>query len=241
MSENNDSHDDGHHINYRGIYFALLILFLISVAGPEVGERLGLPWITLVTAFGIALVKARLVINNFMHLAWEKRIMKWVLATSVILMFLMVAGVAPDVMNHEGNNWENLAAKEAVQRGLAEAAGYPDGEGEAEGEAELVVAAAGFSAATSYGQICATCHGAGGAGDGIAGAALDPAPANFTDPAFWNDPIRTDNLRERVLTVIRDGGPAIGVSALMAPWGALYTDDQLEEMVDFVMSFRPDE
>ena len=115
---------------------------------------------------------------------------------------------------------------------------------EAEGEAELVVVeAAGFSAAhVVHGQIVrGTCHGAGGAGDGIAGAALDPAPANFTDPAFWNDPIRTDNLRERVLTVIRDGGPAIGVSALMAPWGALYTDDQLEEMVDFVMSFRPDE
>ena len=91
MSENNEHHDEhghdaGHHVNYFKIYVILLILFLISVVGPEVGEATGLRWITLITAFGIAVVKARLVVNNFMHLAWEKRIMKWVLATSLVLM-----------------------------------------------------------------------------------------------------------------------------------------------------------
>lgn len=236
MSENNEhGHDDGHHVNYFKIYVILLVLFAISVVGPELGIR----WVTLITAFGIAVVKARLVINNFMHLAWEKRIMKWMLATSVLLMFLMVAGVAPDVMNHEGNNWDNVAAKAEVERGLAYAAGESVEEEEAEGGGEVVVAA-GFSAATSYGQICATCHGAGGAGDGVAGAALDPAPADFTDPAYWNDPVRADNVRERIITVIRDGGTAVGASALMAPWGALYTEDQLEEMADYVISFRPE-
>lgn len=235
MSEHNEhGHDDGHHVNYFKIYVTLLVLFVISVVGPELGIR----WVTLITAFGIAVVKARLVINNFMHLAWEKRLMKWMLATSVILMFLMVAGVAPDVMNHEGNNWENVAAKAEVERGLAYAAGESTDESEGEGEEEVVVAA-GFSVETSYAQICSTCHGAGGAGDGAAGAALDPAPANFTDPAFWSDPIRSDNVRERILTVIRDGGAAVGASALMAPWGALYTDEQLEQMTDYVMSFNP--
>ena len=87
-------------------------------------------------AFGSAIVKARLVVNNFMHLAWEKRIVKWVLATSLILMFLMVAGVAPDVMNHEGNNWENVAAKAEVERGLAYMAGY---EGEEEEDEEIAI------------------------------------------------------------------------------------------------------
>ncbi|MGB1655868.1 MAG: cytochrome C oxidase subunit IV family protein [Longimicrobiales bacterium] len=241
MSENNEhngehGHDDGHHVNYFKIYLLLLVLFIISVVGPEVGEFTGLRWITLITAFGIAVVKARLVVNNFMHLAWEKRIMKWMLASSVLLMFLMVAGISPDVMNHEGNNWENVAAKAEVERGLAYAAGYSSDEAEDEGEAEVVVAA-GFSAATSYGQICATCHGAAGAGDGIAGAALDPPPANFTDPAFWADPARD---RDRVITVIRDGAVAVGGSALMAPWGALYTEEQLEQVADYVMSFRPD-
>lgn len=241
MTENNeqhghdaDGHDGGHHVNYFGIYIALLVLFLISVAGPEVGEATGLRWITLITAFGIALVKAQLVISNFMHLKWEKRLMKWVLTTSVVLMFLMVAGVAPDVMNHEGNNWENLAAQAAVARGLA--GEYSEDDAEDEGEVEVVADAGAFSAANSYGMICASCHGSAGAGDGVAGAALDPAPANFTDPAFWEG-----RDRERVITVIRDGGPAVGASALMAPWGALYTEEQLGLMADYVMSFRPEQ
>lgn len=226
-----DGHGGGHHVNYFAIYVVLIVLFLISVAGPEIGQLTGLRWITLVTAFGIALVKARLVIDNFMHLKWEKRLMKSVLAGSVILMGIMIAGVAPDVLNHEGNNWENLAAKAAVERGLGE--DHSEGEGNAEGGGEVVVAA-GFSAATSFNQICSTCHGTAGDGTGAAGAALDPPPANFTDPAFWEG-----RDRERIITVIRDGAAAVGGSMLMAPWGALYNEEQLGEMADYVISFRP--
>lgn len=230
-TEGHEGHADGghHDVPYFKIYVVLLVLFLISVAGPEVGELTGLRWITLVTAFGIAFVKAGLVIQNFMHLRWEKRLMKWVLVSSVMLMVLMVAGVAPDVMNHEGNNWENLAAKAATERGLSDDHGE-----EGEGEVAEPVVAAGFSAASSFGIVCATCHGASGMGDGAAGAALDPAPADFTDPVFWET-----RDRERVITVIRDGAAAVGGSALMAPWGALYTEDQLGEMADYVMSLNP--
>lgn len=34
---------------------------------------------------------------------------------------------------------------------------------------------------------CATCHGATGAGDGVASAALNPKPASFVIPAFRLD------------------------------------------------------
>jgi high-affinity iron transporter len=37
-----------------------------------------------------------------------------------------------------------------------------------------------------YRQNCASCHGSRGAGDGPAGAALDPKPANFLSPAIAN-------------------------------------------------------
>jgi caa(3)-type oxidase subunit IV len=236
MSENHekhDGHDDGHHVNYFRIYVLLLVLFAISVMGPEIGVLTGLHWITLFTAFGIALVKARLVINNFMHLKWEKNLMKWMLTASVILLFILVAGVAPDVLNHEGNNWENVAAKEATARGLS---GEHGGEAEgAEAEGEVVVAA-GFTPAASFGTICATCHGAAGDGTGAAGMALDPRPANFTDPVFWET-----RDRERIIKVIRDGAASVGGSMLMAPWGALYTEEQLGEMADYVMAFRPGE
>lgn len=234
MSENSEHHEEhGHGTgHYFKIYVTLLVLFIISVIGPEVGEFTGLRWITLVTAFGIAIWKARLVVNEFMHLNVEKRIMKWLLTTSLILMVLMVAGISPDVLNHRGNNWENLAAQAAVERGLG---GY-EGE-ESEAATEVVEAEpAGFSAAQSYGIVCATCHGAGGAGDGAAGAALDPPPASFTDPAFWEG-----RDRDRIITVIRDGGAAVGASALMAPWGALYDEEQLGLMADYVMSFNPNQ
>ena len=78
------------------------------------------------------------------------------------------------------------------------------------------------------------CHGSAGDGMGAAGLALDPRPADFTDPAFWET--RDD---QRVKTAIRDGGVAVGASALMVPWGALYDDAQLDALVEYVRSFGP--
>lgn len=237
MSEENNQNDDGqhdddHHVNYAKIYVILLILFAISVMGPFVGEMTGIGLITLVTAFGIALVKANLVIQNFMHLRWEKKLMKWMLLSSLIVVALFVAGVAPDVYNHEGDNWDNLAAKAAVARGI-DGGDHAAEEEHADAEPAAEVATAGFNAASSYAMICASCHGAAGAGDGAAGALLDPSPANFTDAEFWST--RDD---ARIKTAIRDGGVAVGASALMAPWGALYDDEQLDAMVEYVKSFN---
>ena len=221
-----EHHDDGHHVNYFKIYAILVVLFLISVAGPELGIRT----VTLVTAFGIAVVKASLVVQNFMHLKWEKRVMKWMLSTSLILMFLMVAGVSVDVLNHEGSNWENVAAREATARGL-------EGETLEEGApAEEEAAPAGFNVESTFNIVCASCHGAAGDGSGPAGAALDPPPADFTDPAFW-----AERDMERIRTVIRDGAVAVGGSPLMVAWGASFTDEQIDQLVEYVATFRPNE
>ena len=126
-----DSGFFGNH--YVRIYLLLLALLLVSIAGPEVGERLdrevslfgfrlGLGvTLTLITAFGIAVWKAWLVIKHFMHLSIERPIAKIFLAASVLLLALFWGGVAPDVQLHEGRGWENLAAKEAVERGIAKA------------------------------------------------------------------------------------------------------------------------
>ena len=236
MSEHQTGHGDGHHdggghhVNYFGIYVALVVLFLISVAGPEIGEFTGLRWITLVTAFGIALVKARLVIDNFMHLKWEKRIMKSMLITSLVLMALMMAGISSDVLNHEGRNWENLAAQAAVERGIGDA--HAEGEGEEEVEEVVEVA---FNVESTFGIVCATCHGAGGEGDGPAGAALDPPPASFTDPAFWE----TRDM-DRIVNVITNGAAAVGGSSLMVGWSASFDAEQIQQLADYVAEFRPE-
>lgn len=224
MSDHQDHHD-GHQVNYKKIYFILLGLLVVSVAGPF----LEILWVTLLTAFGIAIVKARLVINNFMHLKWEKRLMKWVLTTSLLLMGLMFAGVAPDVMNHEGNNWENLAAQAAVARGVA-------GEHEEEEAEEVVEVVVGFNAQSTFTVVCGACHGAAGDGTGAAAAALNPRPASFLDPVFWET-----RDRDRILTVIRDGAAAVGGSPLMVPWRMSYDDEQIQALADYVMSLRPNE
>jgi len=219
----------GHHVNYKKIYFILLALLVVSVAGPFVG----VVWVTLVTAFGIAVVKANLVIQNFMHLKWEKRLMKWMLGTSLLLMALMLAGVSPDIMNHEGNNWDNLAAKAATERGIDGEHAETTVEGEP-GEGVAEAEQGEFSAQTAYNGVCAACHGQSGAGDGPAGMALDPAPANFTDPEFW-----ATRDEQRIVTVIRDGAVAVGGSPLMVPWRSTYSDEQIQALAEYVMTFRP--
>ncbi|MEE2899900.1 MAG: c-type cytochrome [Gemmatimonadota bacterium] len=220
---------DNHHVNYKRVYLWLLALLVVSVAGPFIG----ILSVTLITAFGIAVVKANLVIQNFMHLRWEKTLAKWVLITSLALMALFVAGVAPDVMRHEGQNWVNVAAADAVERGVVDE--HAREEELAEEETDVAVAEPGvFDAVGQFNLICAMCHGSAGDGMGAAGLALDPRPADFTDPAFWET--RDD---QRVKTAIRDGGVAVGASALMAPWGALYDDAQLDALVEYVRSFGP--
>ena len=120
----------GNH--YVRIYALLLVLLAVSIAGPLVGERLdteisifgyriGLGiTLTLITAFGIAIWKASLVVKHFMHLSIERPIAKIFLAASVLLLALFWGGVAPDVQLHDGRMWENLAAKAAVDRGIVD-------------------------------------------------------------------------------------------------------------------------
>ena len=110
------THEQHPESYYIRIYFILLALLVVSILGPTLEIQV----VTLITAFGIAVVKASLVVRHFMHLSIEKPFIKWLLAATVILMALMWSGVAPDVQNHEGANWVNLAAEEAVARGISE-------------------------------------------------------------------------------------------------------------------------
>lgn len=115
-----EAHEHAHHPDYVKIWAVLIVLLVASVIGPIVGEKLHLPILTLITAFGIAVVKAGLVIKNFMHLTAQKTFIIYAMITSVVFMLLLFAAVAPDVMNHEGHHWENVAAKSSIQQHLDE-------------------------------------------------------------------------------------------------------------------------
>jgi caa(3)-type oxidase subunit IV len=104
-----------HHTNYVKIWGILVALLVVSVLGPMLGIKL----VTLIAAFGVAIVKAYLVARHFMHLGIERKWVGYLLVTMLALMLIFVGGVSPDVMKHEGANWENTAAKSSVERGLA--------------------------------------------------------------------------------------------------------------------------
>lgn len=84
-----------------------------------------------------------------------------------------------------------------------------------------------------YAQFCANCHGAQGNGDGPAGLAMNPKPRVLTDPE-WQ--AKVDDAR--IANVLKNGGAAVGLSSMMAPWGSVLSDDEITEMVAFIRSLK---
>ncbi len=82
---------------------------------------------------------------------------------------------------------------------------------------------------TKYATLCASCHGVGGKGDGMAS---NPKPRNFADKA-WQAKVAD----AQIAKAIKEGGMAVGLSALMPPWGAVLSDDEVTAMVKLVRQF----
>jgi len=85
--------------------------------------------------------------------------------------------------------------------------------------------------AETFAAGCATCHGAGGEGDGPVGAALDPKPADLTARSFQDS--RTDDDIRRAIV---DGGAAIGKSPVMPAFGAQLDAGQVDALVRWIRS-----
>ncbi len=90
-----------HHPDYVKIWAILVVLLVISVLGPMLEIQI----LTLLTAFGIAFVKAYLVVKNFMHIGHAARYVTYLVVTCLVFMLLFFAGTAPDVMKADGSNW----------------------------------------------------------------------------------------------------------------------------------------
>jgi caa(3)-type oxidase subunit IV len=97
------------HASYVKIWGLLLVLLAVSIAGP----LFGMMWLTLVTAFGIAVVKAVMVAAYFMHLNIEKKLVRYILLATAALLLVLWAGIYPDVQKSEGQNWRQ--AERAVR------------------------------------------------------------------------------------------------------------------------------
>lgn len=220
-----DAHHGNHeHPNYVKVWAILVGLLIVSVCGP----MLGIKAVTILTAFGIAIVKAYIVAKNFMHLNIERRFVIYLLLTMLAFMLLLFGAVAPDVMQHEGRNWENTGAKEEIERALAAAGGGDHGAKPAQPATPQAQ-----SAAENYKGVCVPCHGEKGEGNGAAAVALNPKPANFSDPAFWQT-----RDKAHIEKVIREGGPAVGKSPLMAPFGARFSAQEISALADYLRTFK---
>ncbi len=84
---------------------------------------------------------------------------------------------------------------------------------------------------TNYATYCSPCHGAQGNGDGPMAALLNPKPARHGDADYMKT--LSDDYMYRV---IRDGGPAVGKSPMMAPWKATLSDPQIRDLVAYIRS-----
>ncbi len=84
-------------------------------------------------------------------------------------------------------------------------------------------------AADLYAQNCSSCHGPTGAGDGPLSAGLNPTPAKHADGSYMN---ALSN--EHLFKVVKEGGAAVGKSAMMAPWGTSMSDDEILGLVAFL-------
>ena len=128
MSDTTENHHDSHPPKYYvKIWGILLVLLVISFVGPE----LGIKWLTLITAFGIALVKAGMVCAYFMHMNIEKKYVWYILTATLLLLLVMFTGLAPDIMKPTGQNWENLYHEPTADEWNAEqeAHGHDDSHG----------------------------------------------------------------------------------------------------------------
>ena len=106
---------------YVKIWAILLGLLVVSLIGP----MFEITAVTLITAFGIALVKASLVAAYFMHLNLEKRYIRYMLYSMLLMVALFFAGTAPDVMKADGLRWENQSVRGYIEERTTYADQHP--------------------------------------------------------------------------------------------------------------------
>ncbi len=89
------------HPSYVKIWAILLALLVVSILGP----MLEIQAVTLITAFGIACVKAYMVAKHFMHVNLVPKFIPYLMGTCLVFMLLLFAGTAADIYKDEGENW----------------------------------------------------------------------------------------------------------------------------------------
>jgi len=92
----------------------------------------------------------------------------------------------------------------------------------------------------AYTANCLSCHGETGKGDGPVGLVLQPPPRNFAtaDFAFDTDEDGTPGTDADLKAVISKGAGAFGGNQMMAPWGGVLSDEDIDNVVAFIRTLK---
>lgn len=80
-----------------------------------------------------------------------------------------------------------------------------------------------------YGKFCSKCHGMDANGNGKDAHKYKPAPTNFRIAGA---------ARAYMVEMTKKGGKALGRSEDMPEWGADLTEEQIQDVVNYIMSVR---
>lgn len=84
-------------------------------------------------------------------------------------------------------------------------------------------------AADNYHTYCAQCHGVHGNGKGINIRDMSVQPRDHTDATAMS--ARSD---QDITKVIKEGGASINKSVLMPPWGDVFSDEEVADLVQYL-------
>ncbi|TXG81814.1 MAG: cytochrome c [Sphingomonadales bacterium] len=85
------------------------------------------------------------------------------------------------------------------------------------------------ASARLYDTYCAQCHGVQRNGKGVNTVGLSVQPRDHSDTAGM-----ASLPRDQMIRAIKDGGAAVNKSALMPPWSSVLTDQQVDDMADYL-------
>ena len=93
---------------------------------------------------------------------------------------------------------------------------------------------------TTYTANCVSCHGETGKGDGPVGQVLQPPPRDFAAGDFQldGDEDGTPGSDADLTAVIAKGAGVFGGNQMMAAWGGLLSDEDIDNVVAYIRTLK---